>query len=93
MSDSRRLSAGVMEPPVRWVVIYDWWLVFLCALVGAFAATTVLYRLTEDGRLQAWVLVASLGLAAVLAVSLFTVTAWLEERASPQLVLTEEPVA
>ena len=87
---SGRLSAGVMKPPVRWVMIYDWWLVFLCALVGAFVSTTVLYRLTGNGHPQAWVLIASLGLAIVVAVSLFTFTEWLEERASPQLVLTEE---
>ncbi len=90
---SGRLSAGVMQPPVRWVMIYGWWTVFLCALVGAFVSTTVLYRLTENGHLQAWVLIASLGLAIVVAVSLYAVTAWLEERASPQLVITEGPVA
>ena len=93
MSGRGRLSASVMEPPVRWVMIYGWWTVFLCALVGAFVSTTVLYRLTENGHLQAWVLIASLGLAIVVAISLYAVTAWLEERASPQLVLTEDPVA
>ena len=87
---SGRLSAGVMQPPVRWAMIYGWWTVFLCALVGAFVSTTVLYRLTENGHLQAWVLIASLALAIVVAVSLFTVTDWLEERASPQLVVIEE---
>ena len=89
MSGRGPLSAG-LETPGRSLSLYQWWVLVLCALVGALVATTVLFRLLAVGHPQAWVYVVWALVAAGPAILLFDVTVRLEQRASRQLDLRGE---
>ena len=77
--------SGRGQFPGRAVVIYDWWLVFLCAFAGALVATSALLGQIADGHLWGWVLVEWVSVATSFGIFLFFLTVGLEAGASEKL--------